>query len=421
MAKQIFRQAALDRLASPEQTDRPHRLVRTPIWLAFAAAAGAIAAVFAWTLFAEAPVKVEGRGIVLPEEGLLEIVSDVEGRVEALSLKAGDVVRQGDVVATFSRSSLARDLGDARAELADARTRLSELRAFYERTEELERQAEEERLGTIRQTQAFADRRRQLMAAKIKSVRNLVDRKIVIRDRLIDAELQLAEARERLAGLDDEAKSIVLARLRRQNEQGLAIIDEQRKIERLAREAAKLERELSERRVIESAHTGEVVEVRVNRGDVLSRGAPIATLAPLDGGDRTLGVIYLAPADGKRVAVGMAVEAAPSTVRAEEHGAIVGEVIEVSSVPISLAGVRNTLKNDQLANELSAGSAPIEARIRFRRDPTTPSGLAWTSSRGPDRPVAPGTPLEAKVVVDRQRVIDLLAPGLGALVSGGDG
>lgn len=422
MAKQIFRQAALDRLASPERLDRPYRLVGAPIWLALWAAIAATLAAIVWSVFADAPVKVAGGGIVLPEEGLLEVVSDANGRIQTLGLSPGQVIREGDAVATFSRSDLSRDLGQAQAELAQAESRLAELREFYRRSDALERSAETERLGTIKQIQSFAARRRNLLAAKIDSVRSLVDRKIVIRDRLIDAELELAEARERLAALDDEAKSIALSRLKRENEYALAIIDEERKVERLRGEAAKLEGELTEKRVSISPHGGRVVEVRVNRGDVVAAGAPLATLAPVDMVEgRALGVVYLAPADGKRVRVGMPVEAAPSTVRTEEHGYILAEVTEVSPVPVSLAGMRNTLKNDQLAAELSGGSAPFEVRVRFKPDPTTASGLAWSSSRGPSAPVLPGTPLQAKVIVERQRLIELLAPKLSGLLSGGDG
>lgn len=419
MAKQIFRQAALDRLASPERLDRPYRLVTAPVWLALAAIFGAILIVAVWSVFAEAPVKVAGSGIVLPEEGLLEIVADANGRIQTLSLSPGGVVAEGETIATFSRSDLSRDLIQARAELLEAKARLQELTAFFKSADALERAAEDERLATIRQIQSYAARRGTLMRQKIKSLKGLVARKIVIRDRLIDAELQLAEARERLASLDDEAKSIGLGRLKRQNEQKLSIIDEERKVQRLNRQAAKLEGELSEKRVSLSPHSGRVIEVRVNRGDVVSAGSTLATLVPKDlETGQILGVLYLAPADGKRIKVGMAVEVEPATVRAAEHGFILAEVVAVSPVPVSLAGMQNTLKNDQLAKELSGGSAPFEIKVRFQTDVNTASGLAWSSSKGPPAAVLPGTSLKAKVIVERKRLIDLLIPGASALADG---
>lgn len=419
MAKQIFRQAALDRLASPEQLDRPYRLVAAPVWMALGVAIGATLLAVGWAAFATAPVKVEGGGIVLPEAGLLEIVADVDGRIETLALAPGGDVVEGASIATFARADLARDLELAEAERADAAARLGQLRDFFDRTDALQRAAEDERLDTIRQSRGHAERRRQLLSEKIESLRGLVQRNIVIRDRLLDAEVELAEARERLATLDDEAKSIELDRLDRRNEYSLQVIDEQRKVERLAREADRLARELAEKQAATSPHAGRVVEVRVNRGDVVARGAALAILAPLGAGAaETLGVLYLPPAEGKRVAVGMAAEVEPSTVRPEEYGFIRAVVASVSAVPVSLAGMRSTLKNDELAAELAAGSAPFEVRVRFVRDPATPSGLAWSSSEGPPAPILAGTPLKARVIVERQRLIDLLAPGLGGLLSG---
>ncbi|MEQ9125390.1 MAG: NHLP bacteriocin system secretion protein, partial [Alphaproteobacteria bacterium] len=355
MAKQIFRQAALDRLASPEQLDRPYRLVAAPVWMALGVAIGATLLAVGWAAFATAPVKVEGGGIVLPEAGLLEIVADVDGRIETLALAPGGDVVEGASIATFARADIARDLELAEAERADAAARLGQLRDFFDRTDALQRAAEDERLDTIRQSRGHAERRRQLLSEKIESLRGLVQRNIVIRDRLLDAEVELAEARERLATLDDEAKSIELDRLDRRNEYSLQVIDEQRKVERLAREADRLARELAEKQAATSPHAGRVVEVRVNRGDVVARGAALAILAPLGAGAaETLGVLYLPPAEGKRVAVGMAAEVEPSTVRPEEYGFIRAVVASVSAVPVSLAGMRSTLKNDELAAELAA-------------------------------------------------------------------
>jgi len=423
MARQIFRQAALDRLASPERLDRSYRLVGVSAWSALIGVAGVVAAACVWAVFATAPVKVEGGGITLPEEGLLEIVADSGGRIEALSLFSGQTIAEGDQVAEFARSDLNRELELAKAELRDARSRLEELKAYYALRDRLERSAEDERLDTIRQAQRFAERRRRLMVEKIQSLTGLVDRKIVIRDRLIDAELQLAEARERLAGLDDEAKKIALDRLRRENEQSLAVLDEEQAIERLRRETDKIRRELGEKRFILSAHSGRVIEVRVARGDVIDPGARLAILAPVEGADdasRTLGVLYLNAADGKRVKPGMAVELEPSTVKAAEYGYIRGRLESISPVPVSLEGMRSTLKNDELASSLAQGSAPFEARVRFEADPTTPSGLAWSSSNGPPAKVAPGTPVTARVVVERKRLIDLVVPGISQLLFGDD-
>ncbi len=56
MTESIYRQAALDRLASPERLDVPPRLVGRPSWLLLATFAIVIAAALVWAIVTEAPV-----------------------------------------------------------------------------------------------------------------------------------------------------------------------------------------------------------------------------------------------------------------------------------------------------------------------------------------------------------------------------
>lgn len=412
MSTPIYRQAALDRLRSPERLDNPYRLVSVRAWLALAAVIAALLALAVGLFFAHAPVMVAGRGIVLPEGGLLEIVAEAEGRIESLSLAPGQTVREGESVATFARTDLSRKLEIARADLADAERRLAEVTDFNERNERLARTAEDQRLGTIRETRKPAERRRELLAAKVDALKKVTAAGVVTRDALIDAELQLAQAAERLAELADETKAIELKRLERQSTVELAMIDERRKVESLSRQLEKLDQELAEKQVVTSAHAGQVVEVRVNRGDVIAPGAPLATLAPAGGPTGgVVGVLYLPPADGKRVAVGMQVRVEPSTARRQEFGYALATVTQVSSVPATEAGMRSILRNEQLVAQLGGAAAPIEVRIRFDADRSTPSGLAWSSSAGPTDAVVPGTLLAAQVVVERMLLVELVLPG----------
>ena len=65
MAKQIFRKAALERMASPERTDHPTSLVGASGWLLLISFLVAIAAGAAWALQTKAPVKISARGILI--------------------------------------------------------------------------------------------------------------------------------------------------------------------------------------------------------------------------------------------------------------------------------------------------------------------------------------------------------------------
>jgi len=422
MAKAIFRQAAIDRLAAPEGYNRPPKLVRPTGWLALVLLCATIAGGFYWCTQAEAPVKVAASGIILPEGGLQEIVSDTDGRIEKLFLRRGEVISENDPVVSFRRTELRRELEEAEAEHNDARSRLHDLTAFYRSKDERETEAENERQATIEFTQSLVAERHELLQQRKEVVGLLVQRKIMVQEKFLDAALELAQASERIAVLEDESKSLALRRIDRQSKQSLALFDEEQKERQFARVVESLKQKIEDNRVIKSAHSGRVIEVKVNRGDVVSPGTQLATLSPDDrdlagDGKNIVGLLYISPVDGKRVRPGMTVEIEPSTVRREEYGFIFAEVVSVSAVPATIEGMRSTLKNERLVTQLSGSGAPFEARVRFLTDPATPSGFRWSSSTGPSSPILAGTLLNGRVIVDRVPIIDLVVPGLSKKVA----
>ena len=99
MQKPIFRQAALDRLASPEQLDQLMPVTSLRGWLALLALLALAAAVLAWSLLDRVPVQVSGRGILIHGGQVLPMAAPAAGVVEALLIRAGDEVQAGQVIA----------------------------------------------------------------------------------------------------------------------------------------------------------------------------------------------------------------------------------------------------------------------------------------------------------------------------------
>ena len=417
MTRQIYRQAALDRLASPEQLDRPYKLVGSLGWLLLLGLFAVILAGGAWAMLADAPVKVQGKGIVLQRGGLREIVSDTAGRIKTLGLVPGQVIEAGVPVVLFQRSDRLRELRQAQAALVDAQSRLAALSNFYADLHRREEEAEARRLASIAETRETIVRRRDLLEVRLKDLTSLVERKIVLQEKIIDVELDLANARERLATLDNEANALELRKLDRESKQRLALLDERLKIERQERTIARLRAGLAEDKVILSPYPGQVVEVKVNSGDVVAAGTPIAMLAPTaDEAADTLGVIYVSPTDGKRIRPGMEAEIVPSIYRREEYGFIRAKVVSVSPVPATAEGMRRVVKNDRLVTQLSGGGAPFEVRVHFDRDASVPSGLQWSASKGPPGAIAAGNLIDAAILVDRKPIANLLVPGLDTML-----
>ncbi|MBA3532690.1 MAG: NHLP bacteriocin system secretion protein [Ardenticatenales bacterium] len=99
MSKQIFRKAALERLASPEQFDELTQMATPRGWLAFLALVALLAAVIAWGFLGRIPIQIAGPTILLKTGGVKNIVSLYPGQVSQLLVQAGDIVHKDQVVA----------------------------------------------------------------------------------------------------------------------------------------------------------------------------------------------------------------------------------------------------------------------------------------------------------------------------------
>ncbi|MCB1480680.1 MAG: NHLP bacteriocin system secretion protein [Rhodobiaceae bacterium] len=422
MAKSIYRQAALERLASPEQIDRPHTLVDGKVWFAlltlFAVTAGAIV----WAATLKGDVMVDGRGVVLQPAGLREIIADKSGRIEELNLAPGGVVGRDVIVARFRLSELQAEHAEALAARGDATRRLAELKRIYDERNASELAAETERLAAIADGKRAIRRSLELLEKKATAIRDLVSQRITSRDELINTEILRTETLERLAVLEREEGIIGLRRLERENAARISLLDEQLKLEEIDRRVTRLQERLARESVLRSPYDGRVVEVKVERGDVLAEGAALATIEPT--GTATSGqkiAVLFVPADqGKRVRAGMDAEVVPGGYRRAEFGFVPAKVVSVSEVPATPAGMRQVLRNDALVGQLAAGGTLFEVRVALEQDAEKPSGLAWSSSNGPDAQIEPGNLLEAKIVVDRIPLINLVAPRLYSLMGLGD-
>ncbi len=415
--KQIYRQAALDRLASPERLDAPARLVGGAEKLTLVAFILALGAALFWAVTARAPVTVEANGILIDRAGLVEISADRAGQLENFSLEPGAVVEAGVVVARLSQSDLRRDLDAAKARLDDARQRYERFERFFTEQKRREETSDAARSATISQTLDVLRERVTLLNERVAKTEELFAKKVVVQDRVLEAQIAAADARERVSALEEEALRLDLTSVERESERRITLLDEALNVEAEEREVDRLTSRLADRQVIRSAHSGRVVEVKVNAGDVVQPGDALATLAPLEGAGELEAVFYAPPSEGKRIEAGMIAEVSPGAVEREVFGFIRAEVASVSPLPATPEGMRRVLQNDQLVEQLSIGGAPIEVRLNLKLSPDTATGFEWSASDGPTGGVNAGTLLEGKVVVEERPLLDLMLPGATATLS----
>src|SRR5580658_918171 len=98
--QRIFREAAIDRLSSPDQLDQLVGVTRPIDWLAALAIAVAILALLAWGFLGSIPTRVSGEGIVVGSGGkVADAVAAAGGRLNNVDVAVGQLVHQGQPIA----------------------------------------------------------------------------------------------------------------------------------------------------------------------------------------------------------------------------------------------------------------------------------------------------------------------------------
>ncbi len=106
---------------------------------------------------------------------------------------------------------------------------------------------------------------------------------------------------------------------------------------------------LDEARTVVAIETGRVTEVEVNPGDNITADTHILTISY---GDPALSaVIYIPATSGELIKPGMIARVMPSTVRTDEYGTVIGEVVSVSPYPASQASIQRQLNDTDLARD----------------------------------------------------------------------
>jgi len=207
-----------------------------------------------------------------------------------------------------------------------------------------------------------------------------------------------------------ELKQTLIQELQIKEQRDRELIARQQKISQQERLIAALEYDLEENSRVITPHSGRILETTITEGKLVERGSRLLTLERAEDPKDLEAIIYVSPSEGKRVRAGMRVLVAPSSVRQEESGSMLGVIARVSDFPATLQGMMRSLQNEKLVQALSSGAAPIEIYADLIPDPNTTSGYKWTSGKGPATVVQSGTLCMAAITVEEQPPVNLVIP-----------
>ncbi|MBW3572416.1 MAG: NHLP bacteriocin system secretion protein [Gemmatimonadetes bacterium] len=411
--KEIFRSVALERLSSPEQLDQLMQVTTPRGWLLLVGVGALLATALVWGVLGSVPERIAGQGILTRSGGVLEVEAPGDGRVTDVAVRVGDHVTQGQVVARISRPDLALRIQQARSQVAELRRQHQQQQRFGQEDVRLQGAHLAQRREQLRASIDAGQSTLAALAERIASQEQLVREGLITRQALLATtqerdrvEERVRQSRSELVQLDADAGQV-------RNQAQKAAQASATELTAAEAELARLESEMSTSSDVTSPYTGRVLEVMAEQGSMVSRGQPMLTVDLIGKGVKGLeAIVYIPSVHGKKIKPGMEVQIAPSTVKKEEFGYLLGTVTYVSDFPVTPQGMTRVLKNPQLVTALSGDDAPYEIHVDLLPDPDNVSTYRWTSAEGPPMRIQSGTLASAGVVVERRRPILMVIPQL---------
>jgi HlyD family secretion protein len=413
--RSLFRQQALAHAGDPEALDILPLLPRRIDWIALVMLAVIAAAVVAWSLLGTVTRTVSGNGILIAQGGqVVDAQSTGPGQIAALSVHAGSKVDAGTLIATVIAPDREQRLTGAHS-LVDARRQsLQRVKETIERLNQQRTEAANLQRDALNSKLAVAHAQIGTTSTQFSIQDDLLRRGLTTLQRVNEARdamnaAKLDEANTLTALADLKAKLADNARAdadrQEQAEDDLASAE---------RSAAELEVELSLSSRVLAPVPGQVVEVKADLGAVVNAGQAIVSI---ETGQPGLELLAFIPSQSARdVRPGMAVRISPSGSRREEHGELLGTVLDISGFPVSATGLRSLLQNETLATTLSHDGSPYVARVALTKRADSPDGYAWTTQHGETVALSSGGLATIEVTASTQRPIELVLPAVRRLL-----
>ncbi|VTR99737.1 NHLP bacteriocin system secretion protein [Tuwongella immobilis] len=477
MPSPIFREEALREILSPEELERPFRLVRAPAWLTLLTAIALLAVLLAWGILGRVPENAEGAGVLVTPGRVRVLDTPFGGQILRLPIRGGQSVQAGDLLAELVPPEVPQQLQLARDRLQEYRTLDASQQALelardrgeaelrIRRKELLERSIAElqslskdfdtlsdSAIKTRRETVLASQEQSRLLGSALRdrldSLRRLREKNLITAEALLAAETSLLENEQRLADLDlrrtdFELRSIEMRQTTLQQRHRIADLTVQ--ITELEVQATSLKQELTRMRIerenrlreqidlvkllesrleerskIRSPFAGRILEVAMQPGQTALPGARLGTLElPATESESAASLVvltYFPVAAGKRVREGMEALVTPTTVQRERYGSIRGRVTRVAPFPVTQQAAIVGIGNPELLQGLQHPGGMIEVEITLNRA-DSPSGYEWTS-QGPDESFSAGTTARVRIAVEERSPLSYVLPGVRRWLDG---
>lgn len=406
----IFRKVALERLSSPEQLDQLVQVTDPRGWLALTGLGALLLAAIGWGVWGSIPTEAQGEGILLRQGGVSALVSAANGQVEEILVSVGDLIEKGQPVAKIRQDALIRQIQDDKSKMVALRAEYANAARSAAEQKRLRARDLAQQRANLERTIEAAEKDVALLRERVDAEQSLLNDGLITKQAFVTTQQTLNTKRDELASHRLDLNGLDLKRLEADQQLDQQLEARQTAIRDLDLATRELNAQLGENVNVLSPYAGRVLEILADRGAVVSPGTPVLNVEVLS--EDLMAVLFVPASAGKKVQRGMPVRVAPSTVKREEFGTMLGRVVWVAEFPSTSRGMTRLLGNEALVTKLMEQGPPIQINVALARDPATPTGYRWSSSRGPSLKISSGTLASGDVVVKADRPIALVIPTL---------
>jgi len=401
---------SLDRLSSPDELDRLLKVTDSKAWIAQFAILALLGLALVWGYNGRLPSVVNGQGIIVRKGGVLNVVAAGSGVVAKLDVNVGDRISAQQLVARIAQPAMLEKLKGAQEKLTEARRERDRSHVLLEDEASLAVDTIERKRANAEREIVHLDEQAKLAREQVTVQDELLAYGIVTKQKTIEARQNVASIEDQIANHHAQIKELDAEEFSAHAKVQQGDAEKQLQVQDLERNLGVVEKELEIAENVVSPYGGEVLEIKVSSGATVAAGDPILSIQP-DVQDLQV-LLYLPATQAKNVKPGMEVEISPSTVKPEEFGFIRGMVTYVSDFPDTSAELMRNFENEELVKSLTNDGPVNEVHVELQRNPKTPSGYQWSSSRGPSLTLSGGTLCTAEIVTRWQKPITLVLPSL---------
>jgi HlyD family secretion protein len=467
---QLFRKEALEQTASPERLDQLVKVVSPKRWLSLAALGTLVAAGLTWSIFGRIPITVKGQGVLVYPSKVVNVQSPSSGRLLALTVKTGEHITKGQVIATIDQSELQKELQLTREKLAQlqiqdqaATSAQTQRNSLDQSATAQQRQALQQSLETVQKLTPVLREKgvdsiqkdRQALQQRLQTLRNLLpvylqrwqarqqanEQGALSKDQVLQAQQEYENARAETNQAESQLKQLDVkeadaqreylsnlnqinqlqaqikeldSRIATQREQDLtSAVNRKKEIQETQRSIAQLEAQIQQNSQVISAADGTVLELAAKPGDQLQPGAGIGTISTATS-DRLVSVVFVPVSEGKKLTPGLSVQTTPTIVKREEFGGITGKINEVSAFPVTQQGAASLVGNSDILPGVLEKGAQI-AVFADLQPGSSPDTYHWSSSQGPNQKITAGMTTSVQITVEERSPISYVLPILKSL------